>query len=50
MLAKRMLAAAVAWIMKYFVVASVARGWRAFIIIGRMLRVFSSSPSQANSQ
>lgn len=42
--------AAQAWIRKYFVVASVVRGWCGPIMRGRMLRVFSSNPTQARSQ
>lgn len=49
-LANRMQAAAVDWIMKYFVVASTIRGCGCFIIIGRMLRVLSSKLSHASSQ
>lgn len=49
-LANKIIAAAVAWVMKYLVVASTARGWWFFDIIGRIANVLISSPIQANSQ
>lgn len=49
-LAKRMVVAASVWTRKYLIVASAARGWCGFMIIGRMLRVFNSRPIQASSQ
>lgn len=49
-LAKRSVAAAVACVRKYLVVASIARGWGCWAIIGRMARVLISSPIQASSQ
>lgn len=41
---------AIAWIIKYFVAASVARGWWCLARIGMMARVLSSSPIQARNQ
>ncbi len=49
-LAKSNMAAAVAWVKKYLVVASTARGWWCWAIRGIMARVFISSPIQARSQ
>lgn len=49
-LANRIVAAAAAWVRKYFVAASVARGWWCFEISGIMASVFISRPSQARSQ
>lgn len=49
-LAKRIMAAAVAWVRKYFVVASTARGWWCCAIKGIIARVLISSPIQANNQ
>lgn len=49
-LENRMVAEAAAWIRKYFVAASVARGWCCLAMIGIMARVFNSSPIQASSQ
>ena len=49
-LANRSIAAAAAWVRKYFVVASTARGWWCRAISGRMARVFISTPIQASSQ
>ena len=49
-LANRIMAAAVACVRKYFVVASTARGWCCFDISGMMARVLISSPIQARSQ
>lgn len=44
------MAAAVAWIRKYFVVASTARGRGGKIMRGRIARVFSSKPTQIINQ
>lgn len=49
-LANSSIAAAVAWVRKYLVVASTARGWWCCAINGRMARVFISRPIQARSQ
>lgn len=49
-LANRIMAAAVACVRKYFVVASTPRGWWCCAISGRMARVLISRPIQANSQ
>ena len=49
-LAKRIMAAAVAWVRKYFVVASTPRGWWCCAISGRIARVLISSPIQASNQ
>lgn len=49
-LANKITAAAVAWVKKYLVVASTARGLWSCDISGRMARVFSSRPIQAMSQ
>lgn len=49
-LAKSSMAAAVAWVRKYLVVASTARGWWCWAISGIMASVFISSPIQARSQ
>lgn len=43
-------AAAVAWVRKYLVVASTARGWWCWAIRGIMARVLISKPIQARSQ
>lgn len=48
--AKRIIAAAVACVRKYFVVASTARGWWSRAMRGRMAKVLISSPIQASSQ
>lgn len=49
-LANIIIAAAVAWVKKYFVVASTARGWWCCAIRGIIARVLISSPIQASSQ
>lgn len=49
-LANSSMAAAVAWVRKYLVVASTARGWWFCAISGIMARVFISSPIHARSQ
>lgn len=49
-LANRSMAAAVACVRKYFVVASTARGWWCWAIRGIMARVLISRPIQARSQ
>lgn len=49
-LANMIIAAAVAWVKKYFVVASTARGWWCCAIRGIIARVLISSPIQASSQ
>ena len=49
-LANRIKAAAVAWVRKYLVVASTARGWGCWVISGIMARVLISRPIQASSQ
>lgn len=49
-LAKRIVAAAVACVRKYLVVASTARGWWWRAISGRIARVLISRPIQASSQ
>ena len=49
-LANKIKAAAVAWVRKYLVVASTARGWWCWVIRGIMARVLISSPIQARSQ
>lgn len=49
-LAKRSIAAAVAWVRKYFVEASTARGMWGWAIRGIIARVFISRPIQARSQ
>lgn len=49
-LAKSSMAAPVAWVRKYLVVASTARGWWCCAMRGMMARVFISSPIQARSQ
>lgn len=43
-------AEAVAWVKKYFVAASIARGCGVLVIIGMMARVLISKPTQARSQ
>lgn len=48
--AKRIVAAAVAWVRKYLVVASTARGWWCWDIRGIIARVLISRPIQARSQ
>lgn len=50
MLENRTRAEAVAWVIKYLVAASMARGWWDFAISGRMERVLISSPAQAMIQ
>lgn len=49
-LAKRIIAAAVACVKKYLVVASIARGWDCCAIIGIIARVLISRPIHARSQ
>lgn len=49
-LANRRVAAAAAWVKKYLVVASIARGWWCWAIRGIMASVFISRPIQARSQ
>ena len=49
-LANRIMAAAVAWVRKYFVVASTARGWWCWAMSGMMARVLISSPIHASNQ
>lgn len=49
-LANKSIAAAVAWVIKYLVVASTARGWWCWAIRGRMARVLISRPIQASNQ
>lgn len=49
-LANNSMAAAAAWVRKYLVVASTARGWWCWAISGIMARVLISSPIQARSQ
>lgn len=49
-LANKIIAAAVAWVRKYFVVASTARGWWCCAIRGVIARVLISNPIQASSQ
>jgi len=49
-LANRIIAAAVACVRKYFVVASTPRGWWCCAMSGRIARVLISRPIQANSQ
>jgi len=49
-LANKSMAAAVAWVRKYLVVASTARGWWCCAIRGMMARVLISKPIQASSQ
>ena len=41
---------AAVWVRKYFVAASVARGWCFLVIIGIIAIVLISSPIQAKSQ
>ena len=48
--ANKIIAAAVACVRKYFVVASIARGWWCWAIRGMMARVLISRPIQASSQ
>lgn len=48
--ANRIVAAAVAWMRKYLVAASTARGWCCCAMIGIMASVLISSPIQARSQ
>lgn len=50
MAANSISAAAVAWVRKYLVVASTARGWWCWAISGIIARVLISSPIQASSQ
>lgn len=49
-LANKIIAAAVAWVRKYLVVASTARGWCCCAIRGMMASVLISSPIHAKSQ
>lgn len=49
-LANKIMAAAVAWVIKYLVAASTARGWWFLDIIGKMASVLISRPIHANSQ
>lgn len=49
-LANKIIAAAVACVRKYLVVASTARGWWCCAISGMMARVLISSPIHARSQ
>lgn len=49
-LANKIIAAAVAWVRKYLVVASTARGWWCWVISGIIARVLISRPIQARSQ
>ena len=49
-LANRIKAAAVAWVRKYLVAASTARGWWCCVIKGIIARVLISRPIQARSQ
>lgn len=49
-LANRSVAAAVACVKKYLVVASTARGWWVWAIRGKMARVLISRPIHARSQ
>ena len=49
-LANKIMAAAVACVRKYLVVASTARGWWCWAISGIMARVLISRPIQAKSQ
>ena len=49
-LANKIIAAAVACVRKYLVVASTARGWWCCPISGIMARVLISSPIHAKSQ
>ncbi|MGL5702157.1 MAG: hypothetical protein ACRCW5_03285 [Cetobacterium sp.] len=48
--ANKIIAAAVAWVRKYLVVASTARGWCCCAIKGRIAMVLISNPIQASSQ
>lgn len=50
MLANKIRAAAAAWVRKYLVVASMARGWCIEAIRGMIARVLISRPAQARSQ
>ena len=49
-LANRSMAAAAACVRKYLVVASTARGWWCWAMMGRIARVLISRPIQARSQ
>ena len=49
-LANSSIAAAAAWVRKYFVAASTARGWWYWAMRGMMARVFISRPIHARSQ
>lgn len=49
-LANKIIAAAVAWVRKYLVVASTARGWWCWAISGIIANVLISRPIQARSQ
>lgn len=46
----RIRAEAAAWVKKYFVAASMARGWGVFVIKGMIARVLISRPIQASIQ
>lgn len=48
--ANKIMAAAVAWMRKYLVVASTARGWCFWAMRGMMASVLISNPIQARSQ
>lgn len=48
--AKRIVVAAVAWVRKYLVVASTARGWWVWAMSGMMASVLISRPIQAKNQ
>lgn len=48
--ANRIVVAAVAWVRKYLVVASTARGWWVWAISGMMASVLISRPIQAKNQ
>lgn len=50
MAASSRVAAAAAWVKKYFVVASIARGWCCWAIRGIIARVLISNPIHAISQ
>lgn len=49
-LENRIRAEAAAWVRKYFVAASMARGWGVFVIKGIIARVLISRPTQASIQ
>ena len=48
--ANRIVVAAVAWVKKYLVVASTARGWWVWAMSGIMASVLISRPIQAKNQ